>query len=172
MTSKRVVCIAALAMVVASCTQMNKPAAPPGGQPIAMGNSNYAQDGILASSDIYFAGPDAPKGFVLRDPQTKAIKAYVQSTKGVVDLMQYVNQYVEVAGPVSSDKVVGLVVEAQKVTVLGEGKAAPAAGAVPAVAEAPPAEAPSAPPEVPAEPKQVPPPATQPVGPQELMDVR
>ena len=81
----------------------------------------YAAQGVLLASDIFPGGPAAPKRYLLRDPKTFLITAYVQCTTGAVDLSQYVGKLVGIKGKAKYDDNLRLdVVEAADVVVLSE----------------------------------------------------
>ena len=82
----------------------------------------YSVEGILAFSEVFTGGPNAPKRFVIRNPQSNAIEAYVQSTKGAVSLYEHVGRHVGILGETYADEVSGRVVEAEKVVVLEAGE--------------------------------------------------
>ena len=81
----------------------------------------YVTQGVLLASDVFPGGPAAPRRFIVRDPQTYFINAYVQCPSGEVDLQKYVGMLVGVMGNTKFDKGLGLdVVNATGVKVLAE----------------------------------------------------
>ena len=82
----------------------------------------YWVEGILAFSEVFTGGPNAPKRFVIRNLKSNAIEAYVQSTKGAVSLYEHVGRHVRILGETHMDQVSGRVVEAENVVVLEAGE--------------------------------------------------
>jgi len=80
----------------------------------------YSIRGVLVASEVFWGGPTAPKRFLIRDPETGVIRAYVQSASGAVELDRYENQNVQVVGQVRVDEISGLVVEVRKIISLSE----------------------------------------------------
>ena len=97
------------------------PQLPPGGE---VDSGAYSVEGILDESEVFLGGLEGPKRYLLRDPETKAIKVHVQAGKGCEDLDPHVGALVRVVGKVHQEPV-GLVVEAQKVKVLEPWRPAP-----------------------------------------------
>ncbi len=81
----------------------------------------YAAKGLLGASAIYTGGPTGPQRFVVRDSRTGAIRAYVQSSSGEVDLAACAGKYVGVMGTIQYDAdLQANVVEAEQVKVLAK----------------------------------------------------
>ncbi len=81
----------------------------------------YAAQGVLLASDIYPGGPAAAKRYLVRDPKTYLITAYVQCSTGLVTLNDYLGKYVGVKGTAKFDIDLRLdVVEAREIIVLGD----------------------------------------------------
>lgn len=79
----------------------------------------YAADGVLTPSGLFPGTEVTPKRYVIRDPDTSRITAYVQCTSGEVRLDPFVNQHVGVTGATQYDRGLGLyIVEAKEVKVL------------------------------------------------------
>lgn len=120
-----------------------------------LAGGTFSVEGILAQSELFTGAPETAKRFIIRDPATGAIRAYVQSTKGDVDLSEYVGNSVRVQGAVCQDKVSGLVVEAKTITLLAGEK---------------PSSAVETPPETSAE-EAEPEPMSEPTTPKDIMDL-
>lgn len=87
----------------------------------------YAAEGLLSASDLFTGGPTGPKRYVITDPDSRLISAYVQCTTGVVDLSKFVGSYVGVVGTPTYDQQLRMyVVEADHVVVMRKGAAPPA----------------------------------------------
>jgi len=79
----------------------------------------FAAEGVLVPSELFVGNHATPRRFLLRDPDTFRIRAYVQCTSGALDLSRFENMYVGVYGPKHYDSRVALdVVEAESVVVL------------------------------------------------------
>ena len=82
----------------------------------------YAAEGVLTASAIFPGGATSPKRYLVRDPKTLRVQAYVQCTTGAVDLSEAVGKHVGIHGTTMFDEAISLdVVEAEKVVVLDEG---------------------------------------------------
>ena len=87
----------------------------------AAGARGYPAEGILMASELFIGGLAHPKRFLLRDPSSLRIRAYVQSTGGKIDLNGYAGMYVGVSGPIRYDEKLAVnIIEAEKVTVIKE----------------------------------------------------
>lgn len=95
------------------------PVAPPA---TAMGEVNrpYELQGLLSVSMLYtLADPAQPRRYVVRNPQTKAVLGYVQSTDGKVRLSDYEGKIVGIRGQIRFDDSISMkILEAESVTVL------------------------------------------------------
>ena len=81
----------------------------------------FVTQGVLLESQIFPGGLGAPKRYIVRDRYTFFINAYVQCTRGTVNLAPYVNKHVGIMGTTSFDKGLGLdIVEAREVKILAE----------------------------------------------------
>lgn len=81
----------------------------------------FAARGVLVPSEIFTGGPYARRRYLLRDPRTRRIVAYVQSTGGQVALARYTGLEVGVMGKTTYDRDLAVdVIEASRVVVLGE----------------------------------------------------
>ncbi|MFW5839793.1 MAG: hypothetical protein ACOCZE_04355 [Planctomycetota bacterium] len=100
--------------------------------------SSYAAQGVLEPSALYTGKAGIPRRFLLRNPQTGRVEAFVQSTGGTVDLSEYAGKHVGVYGARSFNiKLSTVLVEAQQVQVINENPDLPkAARARPIVPEA------------------------------------
>ncbi|MCK4277512.1 MAG: SH3 domain-containing protein, partial [Phycisphaerae bacterium] len=79
----------------------------------------YPAEGILMASELFIGGLAHPKRFLLRDPSSLRIRAYVQSTGGKIDLNGYAGMYVGVRGPIRYDEKLAVnIIEAETVTVI------------------------------------------------------
>jgi hypothetical protein len=105
----------------------------------------FAADGVLSASVLFPGNEVTPKRYVVRDPQTTWITAYVQCTSGAVKLDDYVGKHVGITGPTQYDRDLKLyIVEAKEVKVLNADAKLPAAPEPsvkpPPAKEAPPVE--------------------------------
>lgn len=92
-------------------------AATPATRPV----TRYAAQGILSPSDLFPGTGAVPKRWIVRDPQTLRVDAYVQATGGQVELKRYAGKHVGIHGKAVYDAALGLdIVEATSVTVLNE----------------------------------------------------
>jgi hypothetical protein len=124
---------------------------------------SYVAKGVLAPSAVFTGGPTAPKRWLLRDPTTGAIVAYVE-TAGAVNLKGYEGQYVGVLGRSSwSESLRTNIVHARQVRDIDEKVSLPAPPR-PRVAPLPPAPEPL-PPSQPASPAERPAVTRPPTGP-------
>ena len=88
--------------------------------------TTYAAQGVVFTSAIFPGSESAPKRYLLRDPDTLKLGAYVQSVSGGVDLQSYVGKCVGVMGSVRYDKNLGVdIIEVEKVVVLAENVSVP-----------------------------------------------
>lgn len=85
----------------------------------------YVARGILTQSALFPGSRTAPKRYAIRGKHTRRIIAYVQCTTGDVDLSRYVGKEVGVTGTKQVQSEIGLIIDAQQVTVLGEGAGLP-----------------------------------------------
>jgi len=84
----------------------------------------YNAQGVIQASAVFPGTKYAPKRWVVRDPFTDRITAYVQCTSGDVDMAAHVGKHVGVWGAEIYDENLKLyIVDAQAVTVLGDGPA-------------------------------------------------
>ncbi len=102
----------------------------------------YVARGILTQSALFPGSRTAPKRYAIRGKHTRRIIAYVQCTTGDVNLSQYVGKEVGVTGTKQVQSEIGLIIDAQQVTVLGEGAGLPLPAA-PTVIERRPRPAPT-----------------------------
>ena len=83
--------------------------------------TSFAAEGILSPSVLFPGGATSPKRFIVRDPQTLRITAYIQCTSGSINLDLFTNKYVGVKGATVYDKSLGLdVVDAVSLNVLSD----------------------------------------------------
>ncbi len=83
--------------------------------------TRYDAEGVLLASEIFTGEGATPRRYTLRDTISRRINAYVQSTRGDVDLSQYVGKKVGIFGTRRYDSGLQLhVVEAERVVVLAE----------------------------------------------------
>lgn len=86
----------------------------------------YAAKGVLTPSELFPGGAAAPKRYILRDPDSGRITAYVQCTTGLVDLGDHAGSYVGIFGTKEFNEELMLdLVEARQVRVLSEDVEAP-----------------------------------------------
>ena len=107
--------------------------------------SSYAAEGVLEPSALYPGRGGIPRRFMLRNPQTGGLVAFVQSTSGTVKLDNYSGKHVGVFGSRTFDaKLNTLLVDAMQVKVIDENPALPrAVKAQPIVPEPQPKQAPA-----------------------------
>jgi len=83
--------------------------------------TRYAARGVIFPSEVFPGGAAAPKRYIVRDPQTLRIDAYVQCTTDAVKLERYEGKCVGIFGKTTYEAALALdVVEAEKVVVLDE----------------------------------------------------
>ena len=83
--------------------------------------TRYAAQGILAASDLFPGTGAVPKRWIVRDPQTLRVDAYVQATTQQVELKRYEGKLVGIHGKAVFDAALGLdIVEAERLVVLDE----------------------------------------------------
>jgi uncharacterized protein YgiM (DUF1202 family) len=88
----------------------------------------YAADGVLMASSLFPGNEVTPKRYVVRDPDTNRITAYVQCTRGDVRLENYVGKHVGITGSTEYDRDLKLyIVEAKEVKILNADAKLPAA---------------------------------------------
>lgn len=88
----------------------------------------YAADGVLMASSLFPGNEVTPKRYVVRDPDTNRITAYVQCTRGDVKLENYTGKHVGITGSTEYDRDLKLyIVEAKEVKVLNADAKLPAA---------------------------------------------
>lgn len=79
----------------------------------------YAAKGVLAESDVFTGGAVGPKRYILVDPQTRQVVAYVQCSSGAVDLARYAGMSIGIFGQRHLDRqLVRYVVEAEEIVVV------------------------------------------------------
>lgn len=130
MSRKAILLISCFAVLSVSCNRWPTLRIGSRKQPPATGSQGvaekqtgaYSVEGILAFSEVFTGGPNAPKRFVIRNPESNAIEAYVQSTEGAVSLYEHVGRHVGILGTAHMDEVSGRVIEAEKVVVLEAGE--------------------------------------------------
>jgi len=112
----------------------------------------YQAEGVLMESELFTGGPLTPKRYLLRDPATFQIRAYVQCTSGDLDLKRFTGMYVGVAGARHYEERLAVeVIDARSVVVLKTNAEARMPAEPTVVRPQPPAERSPAPrPEVPA----------------------
>jgi len=82
--------------------------------------------GVLMASKVYPGMAAIGKRYLICDPQTGKVQAYVQSSTGAVDLDRYIGLLVEVYGEKKMDRqLLRYVVEVNEVVVLGPGQGPP-----------------------------------------------
>ena len=140
-------------MFTGSCTATSAPTTLP---------TRYAAEGVLGPSELFRGGPTGPKRYVICEPGTRLISAYVQSPAGLVNLDQHVGAHVGVLGKARYDENLRMyVVDAEDVIVLEPAPAKPPRAQPEPPLEPRPAPAPTAPP-APAAPAPAPKPAATP----------
>ena len=88
----------------------------------------YAAEGVLAASNLFKGGATGPKRYVINDPQSRLVTAFVQCTSGAVDLEKNVGDYVGVIGTSKFDESLRMyVVDAEHVVVIRQGVRTPTA---------------------------------------------
>jgi uncharacterized protein YgiM (DUF1202 family) len=88
----------------------------------------YAADGVLTASSLFPGNEVTPKRYVVRDPDTNRITAYVQCTRGDVRLENYAGKHVGITGSTEYDRDLKLyIVEAKEVKILNADAKLPAA---------------------------------------------
>jgi uncharacterized protein YgiM (DUF1202 family) len=93
--------------------ELQKQAPPP--EPVR----TFAAKGVLAESEVFPGGAVGPKRYILIDPQTRQVAAYVQCGTGAVDLSQYAGMVIGVFGQKHLDRqLLRYVVEAEEVVVM------------------------------------------------------
>lgn len=86
----------------------------------------YAAEGVLSASELFKGGATGPQRYIITNPDTRLISAYVQCTTNACDLSSAIGSHVGVQGKPIYDKEIKLyVIEATQVVVL-KPKAAPA----------------------------------------------
>ena len=85
----------------------------------------YAARGILTASALLPGDRAVPKRYAIRGRHTKRIIGYAQCTTGDVDLSRYVGKEVGVVGTRRFESGIGLIIDVQQVTVVGEGTGMP-----------------------------------------------
>jgi hypothetical protein len=81
----------------------------------------YVAEGVLTPSPLFPGGATGPKRYIVRDPQTLRINAYIQCTTQDVELADYVNKYVGIKGTTKYSKDLRLdIVDAKEVVVLAD----------------------------------------------------
>lgn len=82
---------------------------------------SYAAEGLLRPSELFRGGRTGPKRYIITDPDSRLISAYVQCTTGLLDLQKFVGAYVGVIGtPKYEQQLRMYVVEAEHVVVIRE----------------------------------------------------
>jgi hypothetical protein len=71
----------------------------PTDEPVA----GFAAEGVLIKSDVFTGDGLGPRRYLLIGERGKELRAYVQSSFGLIDLDRFVNRYVGVIGPRKSD---------------------------------------------------------------------
>jgi hypothetical protein len=88
--------------------------------------ATYAAEGVLSASELFTGGATGPRRYVITNPDTRLISAYVQCTTNSCDLSSAIGSHVGVQGKPIYDKEIKLyVIEATQVVVL-KPKPAPA----------------------------------------------
>ncbi len=109
----------------------------------------FAAKGVLAESSVFPGGSVGPKRYILVDPASGQVSAYVQCASGAVDLSQYRGMTIGVFGQKHLDRnLVRYIVEAEEIVVID------AAGKIPAPPRPIIRVRPYTPAEAPQEPKQ------------------
>ncbi len=85
----------------------------------------YTARGILAQSALFSGERGVAKRYAIRGRHTKRIIGYAQCTTGDVDLSRYVGKEVGVVGTKRFESGIGLIIDVQQVTVMGEGTGMP-----------------------------------------------
>lgn len=84
--------------------------------PTEQRDATFAAKGILHASELFPGNASAPKRWLIRDPLSDNIRAYIQTTTTGLDLSPYVGKYVGIYGPSRFDKQLALdLIEAQRV---------------------------------------------------------
>jgi len=93
--------------------ELQKEAPPP--EPVR----TFAAKGVVAASEVFPGGAVGLKRYILIDPQTRQVAAYVQCGTGAVDLGQYVGMVIGVFGQRHLDRqLLRYIVEAEEVVVI------------------------------------------------------
>jgi len=109
----------------------------------------YAAQGVLGVSNLFTGGATGPKRYVLRDPATLRVDAYIQCTTGAVTLDDFMGKFIGVKGSSVFDKSMKLdVVEVKEVIVLNPDASIPESPrpTVKETSPAPPSKLPTLPP--------------------------
>ena len=97
-------------------------------QPSPAPEAAYAARGVLSPSAIFSGGPRSPKRYILRNPRTNSVTAYVQAAGADADLAEFVGKYVGITGTKTYDKGLGIdIVDATEAVELTEGAQPPPA---------------------------------------------
>ncbi len=87
----------------------------------ALSASGYSAEGVLMRSVLFAGGPNGPKRYTVRDPNTRLISAYVQCSSGVVDLERHAGMAVRVTGTETYDQDLRIyILEAERVEKIWE----------------------------------------------------
>jgi len=79
----------------------------------------FAAKGVLAESSVFPGGAVGPKRYILVDPDSGQVSAYVQCVSGAVDLSQYRGMTIGVFGQKHLDRnLVRYIVEAEEIVVI------------------------------------------------------
>ncbi len=85
------------------------------------GQRKYTAQGVLAASAVFSGSAATPKRYIIRQPGTRKIIAYVQSPDGKVDMDSYVGMTVGIHGPAKFSPSIALnLIDAISVVVLDE----------------------------------------------------
>ena len=81
----------------------------------------FSTQGVLSPSRMFVGGATGAKRYIVHAPKTHRLNAYVQSTKGDVDLEQYVGKNVGIYGTTKYDRELAIdIIEAREVVVIAD----------------------------------------------------
>jgi hypothetical protein len=86
----------------------------------------FSTQGVLSPSRTFPGGATGAKRYIVHAPKTRRLNAYVQSTKGDVDLEQYVGKNVGIYGTTKYDRELDIdIIEAREVVVIADSAQVP-----------------------------------------------
>ncbi len=129
MTKKLVILLSLCALTLSACKDAKR--LPPSDKQAtklqAPSGQRHTVEGLLGESDLFSGQLGQPKRYILRDPQTRAIRAYVQISPKQDALDRAVGTIVRVSGRCSQEDATGLLIQAEAVIVIGSRFSAPPA---------------------------------------------